>query len=104
MARLPLGVDSDVVTININRRFFRLRRIQTESDSTLEFFLEVVSGPSVAQEEELESRPLTMLPQLARLAKEFRDAFDYPFDLIPAHERMQTGRQVWLGGQTAAHS
>jgi hypothetical protein len=98
-----LGVDSNVVAVNVRRRVFGLCGIETESDSLLQFSLKVVSGPSMPQEEELEPCPLTVLPQLARLAKEFRDASDYWLDLVPAHERIQTGRKVGFGRETAAH-
>ena len=103
IARLFLSLDSDVVAVDISRRMFARRWIEMESNSLLQFLLEIVSRPAVLKKQELEPRPLTMLPQLARLAKKFSDAFDNRLDLIPSNKCIQAGREMRLGRESAAN-
>src|SRR5580700_4677371 len=45
-----------------------------------------------------------MLPQLGGLAKQFSDALDNGFDLIPANECVETGRKMRFGRESSAYS
>src|SRR5579863_1038397 len=93
-----------MIAVHVSRRSFIDRGIQTKSDSLLEFFLEVISGPAMPQKQKLEPRPLAMLAQLARLAKKLSDAFDNRLDLVPANETIQTGREMRFGRESASYA
>jgi hypothetical protein len=93
-----------MIAVNVGRRIFIDRWIQMKSDSLLDFFLEVVGGPAIPQKQKLEPRPFAMLAQLARLAEQFGDTFDNGFNLVPANERVQAGREMRFGGESAGYT
>src|SRR5580658_5308572 len=91
-----------MIAVHVSRRSFRGGRLQAKSNSLLELFLEIVGGPAVLQEQKLEPCPFAMFAQLARLAEQFGDTFDNGFNLVPANERVQAGREMRLGRESAS--
>ena len=71
---LLLGVNPDMVAVDIGGRNFLDHRIQLESDTPLEFGLEARRGPPVAQEKILQAGALAALAQFVRVAEDFGHA------------------------------
>src|SRR5438067_935110 len=91
---LLLGVNSDVIAIDVVRRMFFRSGIESEADAILQFGEKAFGGPSVAQEEEFEASALAMLAQNLGIAEELGDALDHRHDLIPANERVEAGAEI----------
>ncbi len=97
-------MDADVIAVNIRWRLLRPGGVKLKSDSSLQFLLEVVRGPTMPQEEKFQSRALAVFPQLVGVAEQLGDSPDHRQNLVPAHKGIQRRAQVGLGGKSPTHS
>src|SRR2546429_9149465 len=97
-------MDPHVVAINVRRRLLLDPRIELETDSSFQVFLEILGGPAMPEEQEFQPRPLAMLAQLARITEDFGNTFDNSQHLVPAHNNIQTSGQMRIGRKSAAHA
>src|SRR5437588_10703280 len=97
-------MDPHVVAINVRRRLLLDPRIELETDSSFQVFLELLGGPAMPYEQEVQPRPLAMLAQLVRVTEDFGNTFDNWQHLVPAHKNIQASGQMRIGRKSAAHA
>jgi hypothetical protein len=91
---LLLGMDADVITVNVFGRMLFHGGVELESDAVLQFAEKTLGGPSMTKEEKLQAGTLAMFAQYLRIAEQFSYAFDHRQDLIPADEGIQSRAQI----------
>jgi hypothetical protein len=70
-ARLLLGVDADMVAVDVFRRHLRGGGREGPAEPPFDLRAEALGRPAVLQEEELQSGLLPMLPQNVAVAEDF---------------------------------
>src|ERR1700692_1900741 len=103
-ARLLLRMNSDVVAIHIRGRMLFDGGIESESDALLQFVEKTLCRPAMAQEKKFQPRPLAMLAQHFRIAKEFGDSLNGRQHLVPADKGVKSCAEVRFGGQPSGNS
>src|SRR5208282_775493 len=83
---------------------FLYSRIELKFNSPLQFVQKALCRPAMPQEKKFQPRPLAMLPQYIRIAKQFGNPLDGRQDLVPADKRVQSRSQVRFGGEPSRNS
>src|SRR5450755_117711 len=97
-------MDSDVIAINICRRFFLDRRVEMKADAPLQFFLKALSRPAMFEKQKLEPGPFPILAQLFALAKDLGDSLQDRKHLVALHKSVEPDRKMRICREAAANS
>ncbi len=97
-------MNAHVIAIKIVGRLLVGSRLESEAEPLLEFLLENLRGPSIAQEKKLQARTFPVLAEHVTVAEEFGDSPQHGNYLILLYERVETRGQVGIRGQAAGHT
>src|SRR5579864_1351299 len=97
-------MDTDVISVNIDRRRFFGGRIEPVTEPAIQFLEEAIGRPAELGEEVLHARALAVIAEHVLVAKDFRDGADDRQDLIRLHERVEADGEMGIGGESAAHT
>ena len=97
-------MNTDVIAVNVSGRLLRFSRIKLKADPAFQIFQEGFRGPSVAQEQELQTRALTMFAQHIRVAEQLGNSTDHRQNLIPPNKCVEALPQVRLRGESPSHA
>src|SRR5712675_646359 len=103
-ARLLLRMNADVIAMKVRGKLFRLRRIEREAQSVLQFRQERISGPAMLQEKKFQPGALAVLAQHFGLAEQFRHAAYNRDRLLPSDESVQANAKMRIRRETASHT
>src|SRR6202453_3280088 len=87
-------MNANMVAVNIGRGVLRFSGIEVKSNSAFQFFEECFRGPSVAQEQELQTRTLAMFAQHIRVAEQLGNSTDHGQHLVPTNKCVEACAQV----------
>ena len=99
---LALGMDADVIAIDVVGRLVVDAGRQPEADPLLQRGEKPERRPALVEEQKLQPRLLPALPQHVAVPEDLRDAADHRQHLAPAHEGVERPGEVRVGGQPAA--
>src|SRR5579872_969656 len=97
-------MNPNVIAIDIVGGMLFDCRIELESDAILQLGLKALGGPSMTQEEKLQTGTLAMFAQNVGIAEQFGNPFDDWNNLIPSDKRIQSRAKIWLGRETAGNA
>src|SRR5579862_1032257 len=93
-----------MIAVNIDRNLFRFRRIERESNNSLQLLEKRLRCPTVFQKQELEPRLLPALSQHFACLEDFRDAACNRQHLFPMNEGVQPHGKMWMSLNPASHA
>ena len=96
-----LGMDADVIAMDVGGDLFRFGGIENEADTLLEFGEEAVRGPAMLQEQEFQAGAFAIFTEYVRFAEDFGDAAG---EGLPDRGGAAFWRAGAVGGETAANA
>src|SRR5207249_1430017 len=96
------AMETHVVAVDVFRRIDGRPVLEGDAEPVLDRREELLRGPAVLEEEELEAGLLAALPQHLRVAEDLRDRAEDRQRLVPAHEGVEPRGQARIGREPAA--
>src|SRR5580700_1193044 len=97
-------MNAGVIAMNVQRHFFPFSGIECEPNDLLELTQEMFSGPTVLQEEKLQSGLIAALAQHFATAENLRHAAHHSYHLLRANERVEANAKMRLGGKSTGYA